>query len=259
MRGGGRRGPGGAGAEAAARRRCSRWRNVETLRRLALLAERRTAACCGRAGDDLRRRGDRVRPNGLVAANQLVDAGWSVLVLEAQPTLGGAVASAEDVQPGFVHDTFSSFYPLAAASPTMPVAATWRTTGSVAARPGRARPPLADGGWALLHQDREVTAAAADDEARRRRRRVAVAVRRVGRRRRRPGRRPDDPVPADPVRAVSARRGFAAVGGLGFVRTMLTPAAELGRAPLRRRGPRLCSWPGTPPTPTSPSTPRARG
>jgi phytoene dehydrogenase-like protein len=33
-------------------------------------------------------------PNGLVAANHLVDKGWSVLVLEAQPTVGGAVRSA---------------------------------------------------------------------------------------------------------------------------------------------------------------------
>ena len=32
-------------------------------------------------------------PNGLVAANHLVDAGWSVLVLEAQPSVGGAVRS----------------------------------------------------------------------------------------------------------------------------------------------------------------------
>jgi phytoene dehydrogenase-like protein len=53
-------------------------------------------------------------PNGLVAANRLVDAGWSVLVLEAQPDVGGAVRSDTEVHPGFVHDTFSAFYPLAA-------------------------------------------------------------------------------------------------------------------------------------------------
>ena len=58
-------------------------------------------------------------PNGLVAANHLVDAGWSVLVLEAQPDVGGAVRSAQDVHPGFVHDTISAFYPLAAASATI--------------------------------------------------------------------------------------------------------------------------------------------
>ena len=58
-------------------------------------------------------------PNGLVAANHLNDQGWSVLVLEAQPDVGGAVRSAQDVHPGFVHDTFSAFYPLAAASATI--------------------------------------------------------------------------------------------------------------------------------------------
>ena len=58
-------------------------------------------------------------PNGLVAANLLADEGWRVLVLEAQPTPGGAVRSDEGVRAGFIHDTFSSFYPLAAASPTI--------------------------------------------------------------------------------------------------------------------------------------------
>ena len=58
-------------------------------------------------------------PNGLVAANRLIDAGWSVLVVETQPTVGGAVRSDDDVHPGFTHDTFSAFYPLAAASPTI--------------------------------------------------------------------------------------------------------------------------------------------
>ena len=48
-------------------------------------------------------------PNGLVAANLLVDAGWSVTVLEAQETIGGAVRSDSEVAPGFTHDTFSAF------------------------------------------------------------------------------------------------------------------------------------------------------
>lgn len=55
-------------------------------------------------------------PNGLVAANVLADHGWSVEVLEAQPDPGGAVRSGELTLPGFVHDRFSSFYPLAVAS-----------------------------------------------------------------------------------------------------------------------------------------------
>src|ERR687891_86088 len=58
-------------------------------------------------------------PNGLVAANLLADAGWDVDVLEAQPEPGGAVRSAELTEPGFVHDVFSSFYPLGAASPAI--------------------------------------------------------------------------------------------------------------------------------------------
>ncbi len=58
-------------------------------------------------------------PNGLVAANVLADHGWSVHVLEAEPEPGGAVRSGELTLPGFVHDRFSSFYPLAAASPAI--------------------------------------------------------------------------------------------------------------------------------------------
>src|SRR5438105_2657470 len=58
-------------------------------------------------------------PNGLVAANVLADHGWKVLVLEAQPVAGGAVRTAELTEPGFHHDVFSAFYPLAAASPVL--------------------------------------------------------------------------------------------------------------------------------------------
>src|SRR5256885_10678078 len=59
-------------------------------------------------------------PNGLVAANVLADAGWDVVVLEAQPSPGGAVRSGELTgEPGFVHDWFSAFYPLGVASPAI--------------------------------------------------------------------------------------------------------------------------------------------
>src|SRR3954463_4852508 len=56
-------------------------------------------------------------PNGLVAANLLADAGWDVIVLEAEPDPGGAVRSAELTLPGYVHDRFSAFYPLGVGSP----------------------------------------------------------------------------------------------------------------------------------------------
>ena len=56
-------------------------------------------------------------PNGLVAANLLADRGWSVTVFEAAPDPGGAVRSAELMEPGFVNDLFSAFYPFAHVSP----------------------------------------------------------------------------------------------------------------------------------------------
>lgn len=58
-------------------------------------------------------------PNGLVAANVLVDAGWDVLLVEANDIIGGAVRTAEVTAPGFHNDLFSAFYPLAAASPVI--------------------------------------------------------------------------------------------------------------------------------------------
>ena len=58
-------------------------------------------------------------PNGLVAANVLGDAGWSVLVLEANTDPGGAVRTAEVTAPGFRNDLFSAFYPMTAGSPVI--------------------------------------------------------------------------------------------------------------------------------------------
>lgn len=56
--------------------------------------------------------------HGLVAASMLADAGWDVLVLEAQPEPGGAVRSAE-LTPGYITDLFSSYYPMTVASPAI--------------------------------------------------------------------------------------------------------------------------------------------
>ena len=57
--------------------------------------------------------------NGLVAAITLAEHGRSVLVCEAQRTLGGAVATEELTRPGFAHDTYSSVYPASVASPVL--------------------------------------------------------------------------------------------------------------------------------------------
>src|SRR5580704_8023469 len=50
--------------------------------------------------------------NGLVAAAYLARAGLSVEVLERNAVAGGAVASEELTEPGFLHDTFSAWHPL---------------------------------------------------------------------------------------------------------------------------------------------------
>jgi phytoene dehydrogenase-like protein len=168
-------------------------------------------------------------PNGLVAANHLLDKGWSVLVLEAQPDVGGAVRSAEDVEPGFVHDTFSAFYPLAAASASIrhlrleEHGLRWRHAPAVLGHP---RP---DGSWALLHRDRDVTARLLDraepgdgsawlelcDQWDRIGEHVVGGL----------------VTPFPPVRSgLKALARLRSVGGLDFVKTMLTPAADLGRS-----------------------------
>jgi phytoene dehydrogenase-like protein len=97
-------------------------------------------------------------PNGLMAANRLADAGWQVLVLEAQPRPGGAVASDREVHPDFVHDTFSSFYPLAAASDALSRLKLEEHGLVWCHAPAVVGTPRADGSWALLDRDAAVTA-----------------------------------------------------------------------------------------------------
>lgn len=101
-------------------------------------------------------------PNGLVAATLLADAGWDVLVVEEQDHVGGAVASAADVHPGHVHDTFSSFYPLAAASPVLSRLGLEDHGLRWSRSPAVVGTPFSDGAWALLHADVEATAADLD-------------------------------------------------------------------------------------------------
>ena len=101
-------------------------------------------------------------PNGLVAANLLVDAGWDVLLLEANDEVGGAVRSSSDVDPAFVHDTFSSFYPLAAVSPVIKAMNLGDHGLAWSNAPSPVGNPLQAGGWALIHPDPADTAAALD-------------------------------------------------------------------------------------------------
>jgi len=50
--------------------------------------------------------------NGLVAAAGLAQAGWSVILLERNPDIGGFIATEERTLPGYLHDTYSSWHPL---------------------------------------------------------------------------------------------------------------------------------------------------
>ena len=97
--------------------------------------------------------------NGLVSAALMADSGWSVLLLEAQPQLGGAITSTEE--DGWVTDRFSSSYPLARSSPVFDALSLeelglrWARADVAVAHPlGPADPQ-----GAVIHRDPEVTAA----------------------------------------------------------------------------------------------------
>ncbi len=96
--------------------------------------------------------------NGLVAANILLDAGWSVAVCEANSEAGGAVRSGEVTVPGFRTDLFSAFYPLSAASPALAALSLgdwglrWRRAPAVLSH------IFPDGRTATLWQDAQRTA-----------------------------------------------------------------------------------------------------
>jgi phytoene dehydrogenase-like protein len=177
-------------------------------------------------------------PNGLVAANLLVDAGWDVLVLEAQDHVGGGVYSDESVAPGFVHDTFSSFYPLAGASHVIKGlelekhGLVWRHAPAVLGN------PLPDGSWAVLHRDVDKTAASldalapGDGDAWRR---VVADWEVIG-----PALIEALLSPFPPVRGgLRTLLKLPRVGGLDYVRTLLEPAATMGGKRFTGEGARL--------------------
>jgi phytoene dehydrogenase-like protein len=101
-------------------------------------------------------------PNGLVAANVLADAGWDIEVLEAASVPGGAVRTTELTEPGFRHDEFSAFYPLAAASPAIRALELERFGLKWAHAPLALAHPERDGSCAVLSRRLEETAASLD-------------------------------------------------------------------------------------------------
>lgn len=101
-------------------------------------------------------------PNGLVAANVLVDAGWDVVVLEANGEPGGGVHSSDGPAPGFVADTCSAFYPLAVASRAIRALELERYGLRWSHAPAVLAHPLLDGGCAVLTRDLDETAASCE-------------------------------------------------------------------------------------------------
>jgi phytoene dehydrogenase-like protein len=101
-------------------------------------------------------------PNGLVAANLLAERGWRVTVVEAQSTPGGSVRSTELIEPGYVNDVCSAFYPLGAASPILAAmnledhGLRWLHAPTVVAH------PALDGTCPVLSRDLDVTATSLD-------------------------------------------------------------------------------------------------
>ena len=98
-------------------------------------------------------------PNGLAAAITLARANHSVALLEAAPTVGGGMRSAELTLPGFVHDVCSAIHPLARASPFF---ATLNLDGrglEWIEPPISLAHPMDDGSAALVMRDVDATAA----------------------------------------------------------------------------------------------------
>lgn len=177
-------------------------------------------------------------PNGLVAANLLADAGWSVLVLEEQDQPGGGVRSWHPMGDARVVDFCSAFYPFAVASPAIArldlqsYGLQWSHAPAVLAH------PMQDGRCAVVSRDVDATAASlegfgeGDGDAWRR---LVALFDELG----------DALVeaiftPFPPVGAAArlARR-LGVAGGLRFARMALTPVRRFAEEEFRGDGGRL--------------------
>lgn len=105
-------------------------------------------------------------PNGLAAAITLARAGLSVLVLEAEQTLGGCLRSAELTLPGFLHDICSAVHPLAISSPFFRTLPLVKYGLQWVHSPVPLAHPLDDGTAVLLERDVEATSILLENDRR---------------------------------------------------------------------------------------------
>ena len=112
-------------------------------------------------------------PNGLSAAVELARNGLSVVVLEANDTIGGGARTAELTLPGFRHDICSTIHPMAVVSPffrELELDVEWVEPRYAIAH------PLADGSAAIVERSIDATAERLGRDARAYRRLIAPLV-----------------------------------------------------------------------------------
>lgn len=96
-------------------------------------------------------------PNGLAGACVLARAGLSVLVVEAHPDRpGGALASEQATEPGFIHDVGAAFFPFAQASPAFQDLALTEHGLRWTFAPIESAHPAPDGSIAVIARDLDV-------------------------------------------------------------------------------------------------------
>jgi phytoene dehydrogenase-like protein len=105
-------------------------------------------------------------PNGLAAAITLAREGRSVLVREAQESIGGGVRSAELTLPRFVHDVCSSIYPFVPGSPFFREIKLEEQGLELVQPAGAVAHPFDDGSAVVLERSVEATAAQLGDDER---------------------------------------------------------------------------------------------
>lgn len=114
--------------------------------------------------------------NGMVAASLCREQGLEVLLLEAQPTLGGGVRTEEVTLPGFWHDTCSAVHPFGRSSPVLKRldlerhGLTWVDPQTPAAHPLLGQPAV------MLRRDLDLTAESIGGEGGKRYRSVMRAL-----------------------------------------------------------------------------------